>query len=317
MQGLNTYLQIMGVIVGGVACGYLLRRLGILRERHAPAISMVLFMTAYPTIAFLAIWSVSLEIKLVALPFIQALSFFGLLGASLALSRLHNLNPKDRGTFLLSGTMANQGFTMGGLVCFMLLGQEGLGLAQIYVIFLAPLTLLVVFPLANYYNPRETGSSVWQVFGRGIWHPRTLAGAGLVAGLIFSSLKIPYPAWIKTCDLVKILIITGTFCYVAIIGVSFHFGRLQRYIRLYMTQSLVKFVIGPLLALLFICLFGLKLDSAAGAVALVQGFMPSGVNTVLFSNLFGLNARMASALFVVNTAIFLLIILPILSLVLL
>ena len=315
MQGLNTFLQIVGVVGGGVSGGYLLRRLGVLRERHAPNISMGLLMVAYPSIAFLAIWSVSLEIKLVALPFIQLLSFFGMLGASLVLSRLHNLNQKDRGTFLMACAMTNQGFTMGGMVCYMLHGQEGLGLAQLYVILWAPLTLLVIFPLANYYNPRETGSSVGQVLVRGIWHPRTLSGAGLVAGLIFSSLKVPYPAWIKTYDVVRILVIAGTFSYTGMIGLSLHFGRIQRYFRLYLTQGVIKFVIGPLLALLFIFIFGLRLDTTVGAVALTQGFMPSAVNTVMIANLFGLNARMASALFVINTAIFLLVVLPFLSLV--
>jgi predicted permease len=51
-------------------------------------------------------------------------------------------------------------------------------------------------------------------------------------------------------------------------------------------------------------------------VAVIQGFMPTAVSSVLIANLFGLNTRMASALFVVNTVIFLVLVLPILAFVL-
>ena len=57
---------------------------------------------------------------------------------------------------------------------------------------------------------------------------------------------------------------------------------------------------------------GLPVRALPGAVAAIEGFMPTAVNCVLIANLFGLNTRMASALFVVNTAIFLVLVLPIL-----
>ena len=60
-------------------------------------------------------------------------------------------------------------------------------------------------------------------------------------------------------------------------------------------------------------LLGLRAWELPGAVAVIQGFMPAAVNSVLIASLFGLNARMASALFVVNTAIFLVLVLPILA----
>ena len=70
----------------------------------------------------------------------------------------------------------------------------------------------------------------------------------------------------------------------------------------------------PLVSLALVLLLGFKVLELPGAVAMIQAFMPAAVNSVLLANLFGLNARMASALFVVNTAIFLLLVLPILIL---
>ena len=61
-------------------------------------------------------------------------------------------------------------------------------------------------------------------------------------------------------------------------------------------------------------LLGFRVWELPGAVAVIQAFMPTAVSSVLISSLFGLNTRMASAMFVVNTAIFLVLILPILAL---
>ena len=313
MQELSNFLITICVIVGGVSCGYVLRRLGILHERYAPTISTVVLLVAYPFIAFLSIWSVSLEVKVIVLPCIQVISFFVILAVSLAISRLHHLAKLEQGTFVLAGALTNQGYTMGGLICFLLHGNDGLALAQIYVILWSPLILFVVFPLSNYFNPRQSDRSIGRVFLRGILHPRTLCGLGVAAGIVFSRLQVPYPGWIKTYNIVRILVIAGTFSSFSIIGLSLHFGHLQKYIRLYFTQGFIKFIIAPLLALLLIGLFGLKMNTPAGAVALTQGFMPTAVNAVLIANLFRLNARMASALFVVNTTVFLLVVLPILA----
>ena len=63
-----------------------------------------------------------------------------------------------------------------------------------------------------------------------------------------------------------------------------------------------------------VSLFGLKFQELPAKIVLTQGFMPAGVYSVLLSNIFGLNARLASALFVVNTGLFLLVVLPILAL---
>jgi predicted permease len=105
----------------------------------------------------------------------------------------------------------------------------------------------------------------------------------------------------------------GTFGAFAVIGLSLHLGQIRKYISLYLGQAAVKFMVAPLLALVMIAVFGLKSNQLAAKVVLTQGFMPTAVNSVLIANLFGLNSRLASAMFVVNTAIFLLIVLPILA----
>lgn len=214
---------------------------------------------------------------------------------------------------MLACALSNQGYTMGGLVCYLLFGAIGLGLSRIYVAFWPPLVVLVLFPLANSYSGRSGKKSMGPVIFEGIWHVRSLSMVGLGMGIAFSLLKVPYPRWIETYYLLKILVIAGTFVSFGVVGLSLHPDHIGKYGRLYLSQGFVKFIIAPLVSLVVVVLLGFRARELPGAVAVIQGFMPTAVNSVLIGNLFGLNTRMASALFVVNTVIFLVLVLPILA----
>ncbi len=315
MQGLNNFLVAVAVIVGGVLCGYLLRRLRIIDERHGPRIALLVVAVGLPLITCLSVWPITIESRFTLLPVIQTLSFIVVLLISVVLVRLHSLGKQtDRGTFVLACALSNQGYTMGGLVCYLFFGAIGLGLSRIYVAFWPLLLVLVLFPLANSYSGQSAKKSIGTVIFEGIWHVRSLSMVGLGVGIAFSLLKVPYPHWIQTYYLLKILVIVGTFVSFGVIGLSLHLDHIGKYGRLYLSQGFVKFIIAPLVSVVLVVLLGFRAWELPGAVAVIQGFMPTAVNSVLIASLFGLNTRMASALFVVNTAIFLVLILPILAL---
>ncbi len=303
----------LAVIIGGMLCGYLLRRLRIIDECHGPRISLLVVAIGLPLITCLSVWPIAIESRFALLPVIQVLSFIMVLLISVRLSRFHGLGKTDRGTFVLACALSNQGYTMGGLVCYLLFGAIGLGLSRIYVAFWPPLIVLVLFPLANSYSPQSGKKSTSRVVFEGIWHVRSLSMVGLGMGIAFSLLKVPYPRWIETYYLLEILVIAGTFVSFGMVGLSLHPDHIRKYGRLYLSQGSVKFIVAPLVSLGLILLFGLKARELPGAVAVIQGFMPTAVSSVLIGNLFGLNTRMASAMFVVNTVIFLAVVLPILA----
>ena len=151
MQGSNDFLVALTAIIGGVLCGYLLRRLRILDERHGPRIALLIVAIGLPLITCLSVWPIAIESRFTLLPIIQVLSFVVVLLISVRLSRFHSLGKTDRGTFVLACALSNQGSTMGGLVCYLFFGAMGLGISRIYVALWPPLIVLVVFPLANSY----------------------------------------------------------------------------------------------------------------------------------------------------------------------
>ena len=311
MHGEGSFLLIMAIIVGGIFSGYLLRRRGLFEDRGRRIFSLVVLLSTYPAVGLLAVWRVPLQKEYAILPLIQALWLVLLIAASWAVSYIHRLSKKDRGVFICACALSNVGFTMGGLVCYLAYGAEGLGLAHIYLLLWSPVVVLVVFPLAHYFSPHAAQQSLGKVIWQGIWHIRSVVMVGVTGGLILSWQKVPYPVWVTDYKVLQVLMIIGTFLAFSIIGLSLHLNQLRGYIRLYISQAGVRFVISPLLALLMVGLFGLGMSELPAKVVLTLGFMPAAIYTVLIANLFDLNAKLASALFVVNTAVFLIIVLPI------
>ena len=313
MHSEGSFLLVAVIMVGGILCGYLLRRRKIFSDKGRRIFSLVMLLSTYPVVGLLAVWRMPLQRQFAVLPLIQVLLIILLIGASLAVSYIHRLTKTDRGVFVCACALSNIGFTMGGLVCYVAYGAEGLGLAQIYPMLWHPVGVLVVFPLAYHFSPHSAQRSLGSVVWHGIWHIRSVVMAGVMVGIILSLKEVAYPSWIQEYRVLELTMIIGTFLAYSIIGLSLYLGQIQKYIRLYFSQAAVRFVISPLLALLLVALFGLRISELPGKVVLTMGFMPSAIYTVLIANLFDLNSRLASALFVVNTAVFLVIVLPLLA----
>ena len=86
---------------------------------------------------------------------------------------------------------------------------------------------------------------------------------------------------------------------------------------LYFPLAAVKFILAPAVALLLITLLALAGQSLEGLVQnviMVLAATPSAVLMVTMSNVFDLDGPLASALWVVTTAVFVLIVVPVLFL---
>ncbi len=98
-----------------------------------------------------------------------------------------------------------------------------------------------------------------------------------------------------------------------VIGLTLHLSRLKHYVAECASLSAIKFIVSPIAAIGLIALVqaaGLHLDHLRINVMLVESAMPTAVFAVVAANLYGLNARLASLLFVVNTVVFLAVVLP-------
>ncbi len=292
------------IITPFIAGSLVKKRIGDL-ERSSKRIVSINLMFVEPLIGFWTIWGLSLSFDLVYLPVsgfaLVLLGFlFGRFGA-----RALGLFGKRRITFHISTSLANHGFTMGGFICYLFLGEQGLGLALIFLIYFIPFIYLFIFP---YSRLKSTGDGL--TFGSLrdlVINTRNMPIYGGMLALVLQLAGISRPEIFFPVDL---LIMISVVLYYFILGTNFNLSDLKANRREQAVLTLVKFIILPAVTWSVLNLF--DLDRGVETVIFIQSFMPAAVYSVVTSVLFDLDSRLASGLFVVNTIIFILLVLPVL-----
>lgn len=308
---------LIGLIAASVAGGYLMRRAGA-GEKLARRLSYFVLTVPYAIVGFLAIWGLKIQ------PVYGALPAFGLIGmiagtlGGMVIARAMKLSRPMAGAFVLVAGASNLGFTMGGFVNYALFGELGLGIAAIYTMFWDFGTALVLYPAARHYGSSH-GQSLGRLILANFTDIRCLPLLTTIIGLALNLSGVPRPAMVDRLHLIRIGIIGGSVVAFLTTGLRLHVGQLGLHRRQYVAAGLIKFVLMPAVgaALLgVLMLAGHPLSSPAWKVVLVQASTPAAIYSVIISNLFDLDDRLASLVFVVNTASYLVLILPIIVLLL-
>ena len=257
-----------------------------------------------PLIVFWSIWGISLKSNLVFLPvFGLAFVLTGMAIGKIFIPVL-GISDKKKATFLISSSLANHGFTMGGFLCYLLMGEQGLGLSFIFVSYFMPYIILVIFPYASLvsrparYDRRfvvEFFSNIQNMPLYVFFFALALHGCGFKRPNIF------FP--------IDLLLMLAIALYHFTLGINFEFKEVLSSRKENMALGLIKFFIIPMITFLVLRL--VAFDPQMKAVIMLESFMPVAVYSVMVPVLYDLDAKLASSLFVVNTLIFLIIVLPI------
>ena len=125
--------------------GYILYR----RFRQLSKIAnklVILNLTVFePPIILWSIWGLALRDEMFLLPLAGLIMV--ILGFCLGKAMTPLLIPdiQHRKIFVISSSLANHGFTMGGVICYLFLGEKGLALSAIFITYFVPYTILFIF----------------------------------------------------------------------------------------------------------------------------------------------------------------------------
>ncbi len=313
---MNTVVWKFISIVSGIffagAIGYLARKRNWLDEKYAEPMMFHTVIFGWTPASALVLWQLPLQWSLIALPVISAVLPVALAPVGYLFSKIHKLETHSAGTFIVACGISNIGFTMGGFVCYVLFGMAGLGYANLFAASWALPYVGFYYPLARRYGEPHLRLNL-RFFLRTFFDLRSLPILGTIVGVVLNLWKIPIPHFVLHYRLIDILIIVSILLSFAIIGLQLHFSSLAEKIAPYFSLAIIKFIVTPVFILLtlYLCRFFFTLPPLAEKVTLVQSFMPTAIFTVIISMLFHLNARFAGALFLVNTAVFIFVVLPI------
>lgn len=315
------FVYSFSLIFFGVAFGYLLQ---ILSERgliHSPIpldavrkllqkIALLFFM---PVTVLGAIWIVNIKtISIAALPFIgfSAITMGGVLAWGAA--RVLKLEPRKAGALIPCGAFTNIG-SIGALVCFIFLGENGFALVPIYKIFEELSYYAIGFPVAKYY------SRVNQKTERTIDRLKNLAKdpfilvalASIAIGALLNLSGIPRPEYFKVVN--SVFIPVGTTLLLVSIGLAMKFRSVRNYLRECLVISVIKFSIVP------VCMTSVAYFIGYGAidnglplkVVMILAAMPVAFNALIPPSIFDLDLDLANSCWFFTTSL-LIFVLPIL-----
>jgi predicted permease len=315
-EATTKFVIMVAVVVVSSAAGYAARRLGWLAEHMATRITLWIMIVGYPATGLLAVWTLKLrwaDTWVTIQPVIQSFACFGL---GLLVARWQKLRRESAGVFSYAAAHSNWGFTMGGFICLRLFGEQGLAYTVIYVTLWTIIMFGLFFPLAGRFAGRTERYGLTS-FVRNLLDLRCLPLAGVLAGIGLSLSGIERPAVFQQWRIIDALVILCTAVMFFVTGLRLHVSQVWAHLRLYVWLAGIKFVFSPLLALGLIWLVqqaGMGLGDLPVNVMIVESFMPMALFAVAAANLYGLDAPLASSLFAANTVMFLVLVLPVITL---
>ena len=301
----------LGIIAGGLTLGYLVQlvdrgglvtlpfSIAVLRKT-LQKIGLLFFMP----ISFLgAVWVVSFgDIRVAFLPFVGifAIAAGGVLG--LLLARVIDQSSKQTGVLFCCGSFTNIG-AVGGLVCYMFLGEAGFALIALYKMFEEIVYYTIGFPIARFYSGEgASGRSLGKRILGVVTDPFVAAAlSAFCIGLTLNLLHIVRPAFFETVTAVSIPV--GTFIIIVSIGLGMRFSKVGVYLPACAGICVIKFLLVP--AMTCLLAFALDLHLVAGGlpfkVVVVLSSMPVAFNALIASSIYDLDLDMANSCWLIST----------------
>lgn len=309
MAGAVPYLELLAWTVLPLLVGIALRRAGAERQLASRALSFALYGCQTP-IALLALWVASVQGEAAALPLLVLTGWVFTLALWWRLSRGMAGAPRRRGAFVASMSMSNHGFTLLGFAALAMYGEAGLAQATYAHFFALPYTLLICFPMARYLGGRAQ-LDFRTALQDNLRDPKVLLPlAAMVVGLLLNLGDVPRPAVFGT--ITRGLVWLGTALSGVAIGIITRGALLRRFWRENVASFAYRSTLYPLLYLGLA--LAAQLSPLDARVLLLYGLVPSGLLANLAAVFFDLDSDLTSSLYLVGTALFFLITLPLFAL---
>lgn len=308
MNNLAKTLMLILVQIVPLTLGYVLKRKGLAKEDWGRPLSRFIICFFNTSVCLLAAWVLPQKAEMVRLPLASLAFGATATGAALLFCRLHQHDSVNRGAYIVASLISNYGFTLGGFVCLIFLGEKALSMQTVYIFPLIIFIYLAWFPVARHYGTAQQTSGLLDSFLMAFRDITTLPIAGTLIGLTLNFLGVERPSLFLHVN--KTLVYTGTIASTFCVGVTLRFGAIGRYKMENLSMACVKFVLWPLLGYGIATAFGM--NGASRQVVVILSTVPVGLFASFAASLFGLNRDLANSLFVVNTLLFLAAVLPLL-----
>ena len=299
----------LSLFLGSLGLGWWLHRRGLLNEARASRLVRFIVIGLSPVALCLSFWRLDLRrFEPWLLPFLGTLISSATLLPALLYCRRAKLTAPQTGSFLTCAFFSNLGY-LGAFTAFALFGEVAYGLCTLYMIYFTPCFYTLGFSIGSRYGHPATSTRLGTAFNGEL---RLYPFIGMVVGSVLSLARVPRPVpleWLnQTC------IPLGTALYLLTIGSQLTLTSPRAWLRPCLVMSGIKFLYTPLVAWGLLSLF--RIQGLPRFIVLLQASTPVAVSPLILPLLFGLDRKLANALWLLTTLIavpWLLLVIPVLQ----
>ncbi len=302
------FLASLTLIAASTALGYLARKRNWLDEHCARRLMTAVSVFGYPAVGFLAIWRAAPPPIAAWLPALGAVQTTLMALFALRIGRHLFADRAERGMVGFSCGIGNHGVTMAGFVVYLLYGERGLGLSTVYAMYTFFAFVLLSYTIAQTHAPTARKIGLGELMLGNLLHWRAAGLYTCLAAIALTAWRVPVPPFVarwRLLDIVIHAVIVGAYFS---IGLRLHFRSARGLGRAVLVTLGVRHLVGPLIGLFLVGLTRLTpypLEGLALRIFLIQSSVSVGVMGVAVANMFFIKPKEASLLFVVSSAFYL------------
>lgn len=288
--------------------GYWLRIKPIFGEGFFVSMANYNMLLLYPALSVLSFWVLPFSWELIWLPLFGIILCIipGLAAYLISTNKYSSM--LDTGSYILSAILSNIG-TLGGLCVYILYGETGFAYTQLVVLLQVAVIFLICYPLAQYYYRRAQAASMEKVsFTKLFLNRNQVPVLALAIGFALYYFNIPRPVILG--QLFDPLVHIAAWTALMPVGHSLDFSAIRKYYLSTFDLVPIKFLVTPLVVYIIARL--VFDDPKIINTVLILASMPTAISAVIVVKIHHLNIHIANASFILTTALFLLVVYPLL-----
>jgi predicted permease len=259
------------------------------------------------TISF---WGSGISAETIWLPILGVVMQMVPFGIGYYVAKRKYKDPLEQGSYILAAMLLNRG-VVGSLSVYILFGEVGYSSAQLVMLLSNLVLFSFCFPMANYFSELEQGKRRGKPKLKSVLiSPTQLPTLGIVFGIIlyFSGINRPR----ALANVMDITIHITAWLGLIPVGYSINFKKMKGYWKRIWDIAAIKFVLTPVL--LYFPARLLIHNDIVLRTFLVLATAPTAINAVATAKLNKLNVHVAMAAFILTTALYVVVIFPLLLL---
>ncbi len=306
--------------LGTLAAGYAARKRRWCDESVSTPMTQAALLLGWAPVAMVSFWSLPLRgdgaRQLLILMGCQPILMVVTAAIMACLTAWVRYSRKHRGVMILAAGLSNHGFTLGAYLCYALLdpGELALNYAMAFTMSMGLFIVLIFYPIAHHYGS-DGNKTIGRLMAQTLISVNAVPLYLSVVGITLNLLEVPLPDPIGRWHVMDILFFLGAGLAYAGIGLRLRLGDSLSAWKMHAMLALVQFAVHPLATWGLIAALraaGQEPMELIRDVMIVEAFTPTAINVVILSNLFHLDARLASNVWLWNTLGFCAAVLPVL-----